>query len=51
MDNFLCPDQDRVALQRLLLFDMTAMEWKYGYDAGAAEYERAPALQQWYGNG
>ncbi|KAK4158055.1 hypothetical protein C8A00DRAFT_39611 [Chaetomidium leptoderma] len=39
------------APQGLLLFDMTAMEWKDSYDASAAEYERAPALKSWYTNG
>ena len=35
----------------LLVFDMTAMEWKDAYDAGAAEYERAEKIKGWYGSG
>jgi hypothetical protein len=39
------------APQGLLLFDMTALEWKDAYDASAADYERANSLREWYGNG
>jgi hypothetical protein len=39
------------APQGLLLFDMTAMEWKDSYDATAAAYERNSDLKTWYSNG
>ncbi|KAK3985742.1 kelch repeat-containing protein [Cladorrhinum sp. PSN332] len=35
----------------LLLFDMTALEWKNDYDANAAPYERADAIKTLYENG
>lgn len=35
----------------LLVFDMSAMEWKDGYDAEAKEYEAAEAIKRWYDNG
>jgi len=49
-DNGDLMDRDPVP-QGLLLFDMMALEWRDTYDAGAAEYERAPSLQEWYKNG
>ncbi|KAK4194767.1 hypothetical protein QBC40DRAFT_269827 [Triangularia verruculosa] len=33
---------------RTLLFDMTAMEWKYSYNAEAPAYQRAQNIQNWY---
>jgi hypothetical protein len=36
------------APQGLLLFDMTALEWKDSYDANAAAYERNETVQKWY---
>jgi hypothetical protein len=36
------------APQGLLLFDMTALEWKDSYDADAAAYERNETVQKWY---
>lgn len=34
--------------QGLLLFDMTATEWKLEYDSNAAAYESANAIKDWY---
>ncbi|KAK4670629.1 uncharacterized protein QC763_213470 [Podospora pseudopauciseta] len=34
--------------QGLLLFDMTAIEWKLEYDSNAAAYESANAIKDWY---
>jgi hypothetical protein len=35
----------------VLLFDMTAMEWKDAYDANADPYESANRIKKWYENG
>ncbi|KAK4183537.1 hypothetical protein QBC35DRAFT_365625, partial [Podospora australis] len=38
--------------QGLMLFDMTALKWKYEYDAlDDAPYESADSIKEWYKNG
>jgi len=39
------------APQGLLIFDMTAMQWKDSYDANAAAYESPEVIKGWYSNG
>ena len=39
------------APQGLHLFDMTALSWKYSYEANDSPYESAASIKAWYANG